>query len=232
MKKCTAIIAVLLVAGMVRADITENFQIGGRTGNRDARWDAVAVVGSTGSYSFTNGVDSDLLFTITAVASNGDELVVDPTHLSVNSSGRQADTHTSRISDDESVTITVSYVDPNSFLTSLTIKEFGAYWGNGVNETTVFTDASANSTNLVGFVHADPETLIDYSATGLDALSKDNTGTWSMTVSADHSLGTTTTGLGGFELEYTVIPEPATLGLIGLAGFGMYLARCKSRRRY
>lgn len=75
----------------------------------------------------------------------------------------------------------------------------------------------------MGFDHTIPNRLIDYAATGLDPLNKYNTGSWSMTVSADHSLGATTTGLGGFRLAYRVdvggdntVPYDAWAGGSGL----------------
>ena len=35
---------------------------------------------------------------------------------------------------------------------------------------------------------------------------------------------------GGIQSNIEVVPEPATLGLMGVAGLGMFLARRKSRR--
>lgn len=218
------VIATLMVAGMVQADVVQNFQIGGQSENRNTGWSSGTAVGSTSTYVLTDDVDTDLVFTITAVAGNGDAIVLGSNFLSVDSSARQTDTHASRLTDDETVTVTVSYVDPNGSLTSLKVKEFGAFWGNGGTETTVFT-VGVTSTNLVAFNHNDPETLIDYSTTTLTALTKDNTGTWSMIASADHTLGVTQSGFGGFELEYTVIPEPATLGLVAMVGIGLIAVR-------
>lgn len=179
-------IAALMVAGSVQAGVVENYQIGGQSENRDRSWtQQTSLIGTTGAaFEFASATDAQLVFTVTATAANNDLLVLGSNFLSTDSSARQTDTHLTRLSDDESVTVTVSYVDPNNSLISLKVKEFGAFWGQGATETTVFTDASANSHSLVAFNHNDPETLIDYSTTGLDALTKDNTGTWSLTASA------------------------------------------------
>lgn len=224
MKKYIAMM-VLLAAGMAQADVIENFQIGGLLEERQASW--AELVG--GSFTFASVTDPQLVFTITAVANNGDTLTIGTTHLSVDSNPRNVDNNATRINLDESLTVTVSYDDPNNALASLSLNEIGAYWGNNATETTVFTDASANTFSVVGFQHATPDNLIDYSTTGLDPLTKDNTGSWSLTVSADDTLGTTTTGLGGFELEYVVIPEPSTLGLAMILGLGLVGVRRFSR---
>jgi hypothetical protein len=224
MMKCAAMI-VLLAAGVAQANVTENFQIGGLLAERQAGWSELA----GGSYSFASATDAQLVFTISAAANNGDTLSLGTTHLSVDSSARQTDPNTTRINLDESLTVTVSYDDPNNVLASLKLNEIGAYWGNNATETTVFTDASANAYSVVGFQHATADNLIDYSTTGLDPLTKANTGSWSLTVSADDTLGTTTTGMGGFELEYVVIPEPNTLGLAMILGLSLMGARRFSR---
>ena len=232
--KRNIIIAALMVVGLAQADITENHQIGGLLAYRDAAWNNAVGNGALGlddkhaQYTFASATDSQLEITVHLEANYAfDWDATIPTeldntpHVGVNDGVGNA----GRIDGDEWVKVTISYVDPNNNLTSLKVNEFGAYWGNNATETTVFTDASANSYDLIGFQHAAPEVLIDYSTTGLDALTKDNTGTWSMTVSADDTLGITTTGLGGFELEYTVVPEPATFGLLGLAGAVIFIKR-------
>jgi hypothetical protein len=236
MKKYIAMLVVFaaVVAG-VHADVVENMQIGGRSSTRDTAWNKATGSGSSASYTFAAETDTDLEITISLTSNysfdwdgtNPNELD-NSTHVAVDSGA--GDTHTSRLTDDETITLTVSYVDPNGNLSGLSVKEFGAYWGNGSTvsnlETTVFTDAIGNSTTLTSFNHGDPETLIDYSTTGLKALTKDNTGTWSMTVSVGPTLaGSTTSGLGGFELEYSVIPEPATMSLVGLTGVVLIAVR-------
>ena len=111
-----------------------------------------------------------------------------------------------RINNDESLTVTIRYRDPNHSLVSLKLKEIGVFWGDGEKESTVFTDSRNNSFNVA---HIENEAKINYVTTGLAALTKDNTGTWFLTVRADDSRGKTTTGLGAFVLEYEVDPESA-----------------------
>jgi len=176
------------------------FQIGGIDTERDARWDSL----SGGSYSFADAIDPNLVFTITAVAAQGDSLTLSSSLMGIDSSARQTDDNTGRISLDESLMLTISFVDPSHSLASLEIDRFGPFYGNNSGETTVFTDTSGNSTNVVAFDHTIPNNLIDYASTGLDALTKYNTCNWSLTVSPDHTLGATTTGMGGFMLAYTV----------------------------
>ena len=186
--------------------VYSSFQIGGLDTERNAGWNNMSGTPSTGTYSFADTTDPDLVFTITAVAGSGDALNLNSTHLGVDSTGRQADENTGRITQDESILLTLSYVDPSNSLASLEISKFGPTWGNGATETTVFTDASANSTNIVAFNHNIADNLIDYAATGLDALTKFNPPSWSMTVSVDHSRGTTASGMGGLMLTYVVDP--------------------------
>ena len=190
------IFAALMAASIVHAEITQSYQIGGLSSVRDHAWDSGRIV-------FADSIDSQLIFTVTVVANNGDTLLTDFAHLGVDSSSRQNDAAADRISNDESVTVTVSYVDPNGVLTGLKVKGFGAYWGHYAEETTVFTDASLNSTNLVAFNH-DSGVLANYAMSGLDALTKDNTGSWSITASAGNAA--TESGFGGLKLEYTVNP--------------------------
>ncbi|MDF7822723.1 BNR-4 repeat-containing protein [Pontiellaceae bacterium B12227] len=180
------------------------FQIGGLSGEFDARWDSMSVTGSTGTYSFADTEDPNLVFTITAVALNGDALALTKSFLGVDSTARQTDPKTGRINLDEAIQLTVSYVDPGNSLASLELSKFGPYYGNNSGETTVFTDASANSTNIVAFDHSLYNNLIDYTFTGLDALTKYNALNWAMTVSTDDTAGLTQSGMGGFMLSYVV----------------------------
>ena len=182
------------------------YQIGGLAGERDARWDRGILSGSTGTYSFTNTTDTNLIFTVTAVAGNGDMLNTNSTHLGVDSSARTGDVNIGRINTNEFITLSVSYVDPNGRLLALTVDQFGPYWGNAATETTVFSDRSEHSTNIVAFDHTLTNNLIDFAATGLDALTKNNTGSWTLKVSVSDALGTTTSGMGAFRLKYTVGP--------------------------
>lgn len=217
MSKYSAIMALLMAAGLVQADVTENYQIGGK--DRQATWRASTGNGVDGrdekhaSYSFFSATDPDLVFTVD-LESNHSFQWNDPVTNQLRNTAFIAVSdgvgNDGRLDGDETVKITVSYVDPNASLLSLKLKEFGAFWGNGPTETTVFTDASANSHSLFAFDHNDPEVLVDYSTTGLDALTKDNTGSWSMTVSV---LPGTTSGMGGFELEYTVAQEELILAV-------------------
>ncbi|VGO18636.1 BNR-4 repeat-containing protein [Pontiella sulfatireligans] len=180
------------------------FQIGGLTVERDTGWNSLVLNASTGTYSFADTEDTNLVFTLTAVALNGDTLDLNSTHLGVDSTARQTDPKTGRINLDEAIVLTVSYVDPSNSLVSLDVDKFGLYWGNGATETTVFTDARANSTNMVAFDHTLYNNLVDYDSTGLDPLTKYNTANWSMTVSIDDTLGLTQSGMGGFMLAYVV----------------------------
>ncbi|VGO15433.1 hypothetical protein PDESU_04016 [Pontiella desulfatans] len=184
--------------------VVTNVQIGGLAGERDIRWDAFADGGSTATYTYADSTDPNLQFTFQVAAANGDALNLNSGFIGIDSSGRQTDDATGRISLDEAVTITVTYVDPGNLLAALEIDSLGPYWGNGATETTVFSDTSANSTNIVTFDHNIAANLIDYSTTGLDPLTKHNTATWSLTVSADHALGATATGMGGLKLKYVV----------------------------
>jgi hypothetical protein len=184
--------------------VATTYQIGGLSTERNTGWNNLAVNASTGTHSFADTTDPNLVFTITAVAENGDALDVNSSHLGVDSLWRQTDPAAGRIHLDESIRLSVSYVDPSNSLASLEISKFGPYWGNGTTETTVFTDTSVNSTNIVAFDHTAPNGLIDYVSTGLDTLTKYNTASWSMTVSVDDTLGTTASGMGGLLLAYSV----------------------------
>ena len=192
------------------------YQIGGLAAERNIGWGSMSASGSTGTLSFTNDTDTNLVFTVTAVAGSNDTLYTSTAFLAVDSYTRTGDTQTSRLNGDEFITLSLSYVDPNGALRALEVDKVGPYWGQGTGETTVFTDASANSTNIVAFDHTIPNNLIPYATMGLDALTTNNTGSWTMKVSADDTLGTTTSGMGAFRLKYTVtIPsagEPPVIG--------------------
>jgi hypothetical protein len=182
------------------------YELGGS--NYDGGWnDGTILDAATNAVEcvFTNSYDTQLVFKVTATAGKNESLFLKTAFMGVDSSARQTDSNTGRVSDDESITLTVSYTDPNGTLASLGVESFWTTWGNNAYETTVFTDASANSTNIVAHPN---DTPIDYATTGLDALTKDNTGSWSLTLSVDDSLGGgvdfTSSGMGGFKLAYTI----------------------------
>ena len=192
------------------------YQIGGLAADRDAGWNSMSASGSTGTYSFTNATDTNLVFTVTAVAGAGSNyvLVAQSQHLAVDSSASGYDYDTNRLNDGEFITLSVSYVDPNGSLLALAVDKVGTMFGNGIGEITVFSDGSGNSTNLVSPASG---ALFDYASMGLDALTKNNTGSWTMKVL---SPDTTTTGMGGFRLKYTVL-TPTVVGDPPVIGSGV-----------
>ena len=111
-------------------------------------------------------------------------------------------------------------------LTSLNLERiYVRRWGGG--EGASFGDGGTNTlTTLTG----DYTDYLDYTGTvdadqslaGLTALTKDNTGLWQLDLSAT---GTQSIGLGAIGFEYTVVPEPATLGLLAFVGGGMLWIR-------
>jgi hypothetical protein len=101
-------------------------------------------------------------------------------------------------------------------------------WGN--TETAIFYDGTAgtgNSVSLTGNVTGDDVSYdgsIGQALSGLTALTAANANTW---VLEQWGNASESTGLGSIGFEYTVIPEPATLGLFVFVGGGMLWIRRK-----
>lgn len=180
------------------------YQIGGLLGDRDKSWKDTATTSGTtnATYTFADPTDPALVFTVSATAANGDTMKLNTNMLTVDSSGRQTDSSTGRLSDDEAVTITVSYVDPNNSLGILSMDGVGTYWGNGASEVTRLTDAEGNVSDALTAFSNDTSVFGNWGdlVVGLQNLSVDNTDTWSLTFTAANT--NTQSGAGGFRIKY------------------------------
>ena len=214
------------------ADLTQFFQIGGALQHRDAAWNHATVGGSftTCTYSFADATDPQLVFTFSAAVGNPlDTLVLGSNLISVDSTARNPSNHTGRIDYDESVTVTVSYVDPNESLATLGMSGVGPYWATGSAEETVVTDALGSNYTFAAFENDTPvQGNWGDLVVGLQDLTAANTNTWSLTWTAGNT--NTTTGVGGFAIKYLlgeVIYDPyadwaATNGLTAGVNDGFY----------
>ena len=177
-------------------------QVGGQSLHRNGGWNQAVPDGTVNSltYDIVDPDDTNLVISITATAGNpADVLNYGTTLIGVDSSARQADSATGRISDDETVTITVSYEDPNGSLLDLSMSGIGPFWNTGSSETTTVVDATG-TTNLIGSFANETFVQDTYGATGLEDLSTSNTGTWELVWSAANI--DTSSGVGAFAIQY------------------------------
>lgn len=179
------------------------YQLGGDSVELDQGWDENVTTNSGATpteYSWSFGAPyyyeelSNVLFTVTAVEAN-DAMYIQSTHLA-GTNGNAA-----RLDTNEMVTVKVSYVDPDNKLLDLKVHSVGPWWNTGVDEETLFSDGSI----VYAFTNTANGFMKSYDSMGLEQLSLDNTATWSMSVYQTNN--TTTSGLGGFKLEYTVDAE-------------------------
>lgn len=150
-----------------------------------------------------------------------------------------AGTNLSDSSDDEGIRITLGLSGTGvANMTSLSLDTlFIRRWGDG--ETATFYDGVertgnsiaiagdgvnyADGVNYEGSVIYDP--LPNQQLTGLTTLSLANVATWGLEVWTHDDVGDDGVALGSIAFEYTVIPEPATLGMISAVGCGLLFIR-------
>jgi hypothetical protein len=138
-------------------------------------------------------------------------------------------------SDDEGIRITLALSGAGvANLTSLSMDNLVIRrWGDG--ETTTFHDgveATGNSIAIAanGALFADAVSYdgsVGAELTGLTALALANVDTWGLEVWAHDDHGDDGVALGSIGFEYTVIPEPATLGMVVAMGGAMLWIRRK-----
>ena len=177
--KMKVVVGLLLVAGIAQAGIIETGVVGGAT-PRTVGWTI------NGTTSWASATDADLVFSITPVLGNPlDVMNGKARDFAVDSSGRggsYTNNNAGRLDLDETITIAISYVDPNSSLVSLQLNSIQCRRLEGGGEIMNVTDGTNNYA-----IDGDTQNgvAIDYSTTGLGALTAGNTGSWFMTLSAD-----------------------------------------------
>ncbi|VGO15435.1 hypothetical protein PDESU_04018 [Pontiella desulfatans] len=177
-------------------------QVGGDALHRNGGWNQGIPDGTVNSitYDIVDPDDTNLVISITATAGNpADVLNYGTTLIGVDSSARQADSSTGRLTDDETLTITVSYEDPNGSLLDLSMSGIGTTWNTGSSEITAVVDAFG-TTNLIGSFANETFVQGTYGNTGLEDLSTSNTGTWQLVWSAANV--DTSSGVGAFAIQY------------------------------
>jgi hypothetical protein len=220
MKKYIALfLTFAAVASTAQAAVTNTHQIGGSTGVRDQGWNS-GVVTNTGvspaEYSWTFGADtniypalSNVAFTVTAVETN-DTMGIGTSHL-YGTTG-----NATRLDGNEAIRLTVSYSDPDGLLLALKVDSIGPWWNTGSAEETLFTDGAT----VFSMKDSNNGDMADYDTTGLTQLTLANTATWSVLAYQTNNL--TTSGLGGFKLEYiadidvVVLPPEPPAGVVEL----------------
>lgn len=132
----------------------------------------------------------------------------------------------------ESITFTLAVSGDTANLTSLSFGGMDLHYFAQSYEQLDLGDGTTTLPTLSGHSTA---TWIDYETelSGLTALSLANVATWQldmeavMSTDADPAANPTDLGFTQVNFEYTVIPEPATLGLIAVAGAGIIFFRRK-----
>jgi hypothetical protein len=199
MKVYTVLLAALAAAATTALGVATNYyQIGGDISVRDQGWNQNTVTNSgvtPTEYSWSFGAPeiypdlSNMVITVTAVETN-DIMFIQSTHLAGTNG------NSGRLDGDEAILLTVSYEDPDGLLLGLKVDSFGPWWNTGADEQTLFSDGTA----VYAMQDTDNGVMADYDTTGLTQLTLGNTETWSMLVYQTNNL--TTSGLGGFKLEY------------------------------
>lgn len=213
-----AVVAVVAVASTALGVATNYYQIGGQSGTRDQGWNFNTVTNSSVTpteFSWSFGAPdifpdlSNVVITVTAVETN-DVMFIQSTHLA-GTNGVSG-----RLDGNEVLKLKVSYEDPDGLLTGLKVDSVGPWWNTGSSEETIFSDGT---TEYPMASTANGE-MADYDTTGLTQLTLANTGTWSMLVYQINDQ--TTSGLGGFRLEYiadvnpVILPPEPPAGKVGL----------------
>jgi hypothetical protein len=204
----TALAALAVVVSVSHAATTNTFGIGG-SGARDMEW-TDGTVTNTGvsptEYSLTFGAPlrypalSNVAFTVT-VSETNDVMFLRNVWLGGTNG------HVSRLDGDEAVRIKVSYSDPDNKLLELGVAGIGSQWNTLSHETLVFSDGA----NSYSMTDTENDAIVDYDTTGLDQLTLANTGSWSLLVTVDDTLGGgtnfTESGMGAFVLGYVADVE-------------------------
>lgn len=199
MKKLSLMFIMLTgVVSTTLAVATNIYQFGGDIAVRDLGWQQVgatntSVTPTEYSYSFVPpALYPDLSnVVITVTASETNDAMAFASNFLCGTNG-----NASRLDVNDAVKLTVSYSDPDGLLTGLKVHSFGPWWNTGGSEETLFTDGST----VFAVQDSDNGFMQDYDATGLTQLTLANTGTWSMLAYQTNNL--TTSGMGGFKLEY------------------------------
>ncbi len=128
----------------------------------------------------------------------------------------------------EWVTFTLAVSGANAAnLTSLSLARMDLkYFGNGLEQAMVYDGISTTTNILSGGV---APLVVDYDTelNGLTELTLANVAVWDLTVEALAALpgGETDFGFTEVQFEYTVVPEPATIGLLGIGALVSLLVR-------
>jgi hypothetical protein len=188
-------------------------------------------------YSFTEGtvstfdfvtVQDGLTFTLTATTATDPFLVLGNANAALMPSGSSGDN-----SWDQNESMTLSLNVTGGTLDSLAFDNLGLNRANNSNDLMSFTDQSANTITgygatgggLGGTFDATDVTAAELAAGGLTALTKDNFGSWSLTIVS--LTNQTMAGMDDITFSYTtVVPEPGTYALLaGCAALGFVMLR-------
>jgi len=194
----------------------------------DDVWDDYGLVDGTASPLVVKQTINGLEFTLTVAGTENLNTRADDTVLSSFNSGDNT-----WGASDGNITLTFAVNEISSTLDSLAFNSIYINALNAADEAVLFTattngvDSTVTGRGIAGDGEIDGPLFSNselFNDGGLIALTKDNVSDWSLTI--DPTEGQSS-GIGSISLDYTytIIPEPATLGLIAFASGGILLIR-------
>jgi hypothetical protein len=196
-------------------------------------WSSVSgfTEGSVSTFDFVT-IQDGLTFTLTATTATDPYLVIGNANAALMPAASAKDN-----SWDQNESMTLSLNVTGGTLDSLAFDNLGLNRANNPDDLMSFTDQSANTITgygatgggLGGTFDATDVTAAELATGGLTALTKDNFGSWSLTIVS--LTNGTMAGMDDITFEYTTtaVPEPGTYALLaGCAALGFVMLR---RRR-
>ncbi len=225
MKKSLSLLAIVaLMAGAAQAAVIVDLDLPG---------DGTNVNGTvvTTSVADASGATFDIQYTLGSISvSNNPFVYVSGGEMGVGSDGDIA-THLNTLEGDDGEGISFTSLSFANFsagasgltisdITNLTFTAVEVAWGHNANDgyDISFTGFATDIDNL-GSLTLNPEAI------DLTALSSYGSPETALYMTPDNTASNNRWNITGLTVQYTVIPEPATLGMVLAAGFGLLFYR-------